>query len=630
MADENELTGNDYVSLPAIGADGSLDGVNVLHGGLAGLVEWLGDGSRALLQPTIRVGGNAVPLVDLRWRRLDRWIPTFTVSLADGLSLTGTICAPGGYPAARGFIVRLQVDNTGRAPVDVVIALDIAWAWSRHWIATARPLSGPNRLSADADGSSVLMETDGGRGPALAITTGGEAVLSAAAAGADLERLDGQVGLEQANGSPLYARLEQHLTVTPQRRASADFFAGVGRERDGAFAAARSIRRTGSDALLRQARLELSYTLRSGQDHRWADMLNRNLLFNRFFAAGRAVDDDRLYLVRSRSTRCPQPALFNEREALFWTVPALMLADPGLAREALHRVFDLFSERSGEYVRYIDGGDFDTGFALDQFLLYPWIVQHYVAVTGDESLLDEPLIRQVVQETDGSLFMRLHPQQMLCSTDLLPSGDRADHAYSTYGNVLVWSLCEALPRLLPDAGTQGEPPPRFAGAGAEVAAGIWQHCVAELEGAPVFASSADLDGETAIYDDPEGSLALLPFLGFCNADDPVWTATMEFLRGPRYPLWRDGVAPGICSRSDPDRARLAALCADLLGPAAGDALQRLLRIGLPGGIAASAYDPATGAATEPHHAALAGFLAWALVRAAEPPDAGKKARRRRR
>jgi hypothetical protein len=48
---------------------------------------------------------------------------------------------------------------------------------------------------------------------------------------------------------------------------------------------------------------------------------------------------------------------------------------------------------------------------------------------------------------------------------------------------------------------------------------------------------------------------------------------------------------------------------------------------LPAGVAATAYDPATGEASGPYHAALAGFLAWALVRAAEPLEQTKKGRK---
>jgi uncharacterized protein len=622
----SELTGNDYVSIPHIGSAGALDAINVLHGGVGGLVEWLGSDDEPLLLPELSIGGESVPLHGLRWRRLDRWIPVFTVELPQGLQVTGTVCAPGGYPAARGFLVRFEIENTGRAPLDVEVALRIHWKWSRHWIATARPLPGANRLYAPDGGGIVALETDGGRGPALAVDAGATTELLAGTAAERLEPVAGRT-LESANGETLHARAAHRMTAAPRRRLSVTFFVGAGRERDGAIAAAAAMRVAGADHWIRQARLDLSYTLRAGHDHRWSDLLNRNLLFNRYYATGRGIDDDRLYLLRSRSPRCPAPALFNEREALFWTLPALVLADAGLAREALFRVFDTFSERAGEYRRYMDGGTFDGGFSLDQCLLYAWAVDHYVVASGDDSVLHEPLVRQVLLEIDGMLFTRLHPEQLLCSTEVLPSGDPADHPYTTTGNILLWWFCEALPRLLPG---NGEEPPRFAGAGAEVAAAVWQHCVAELDGTPVFASSADLLGETAVYEDPAASLALLPFFGFCATDDPVWVGSLEFLRSPGYPLWRDGVVPGLARRTDPAHGRLAALCADLLGPDAAGALDRLLRISLPGGLAAAAWDPADGSPAEPDHAALAGLLAWTLTRAAEPPAEPRAGRRKRR
>jgi uncharacterized protein len=606
MNETDELTGNEYVSLPLVHADGGLDCVGVLHGGMAGLVEWWGPGDGTpLLRPRITYGGMAVSLEGTAWRRLDRWIPTCSVALADGSSIAVTTCAPPGFPAARGFFVRVDVENKGRRAVEVEFGLDVAWQRSLLRVTTERPMPGRNAM--DTRNGVLTLAMDGGRGPALAIT------------GRHAPDITIDAAMSPDADETLRATLVQRASATPQRRVSLGFYVGAGRERDGAHAAASGMLRTGADRLLRQARMELSHTLRAGHDHRWSDTLNRNLLFNRYYAVGRAIDDDRLYLLRSRSPRCPAPAVFNEREALLWTLPALVLADPGIAREALLRAFDMFSERSGEFSRYIDGGAFDGGFALDQMLLYPWIVDRYVQLTEDATVLDEPLVRQVIGETDSALYARLHPQHMLCGTELLPSGDAADHPYTTFANALLWAFCEALPRLWPanGNGNGSGPAPQFDGAATEVAAAIWQHLVTEVDGVPVFASSSSLEGDAAVYDDPLGSLVLLPFLGFCPADDPVWVSTMEFLRSRHYPLWREGHAAGLAARSDAGNARLAALCADLLGPGAEDALERLRAVRLPAALAAAAYDPATGEAAESDHAALAGFLAWSLAHAAE-------------
>jgi uncharacterized protein len=606
-----EVTGNDYVALTHIDAGAGIHAVNVMHGALGGLVEWTGDGAgQALLVPEVRIGGTTVPLADLRWRRLERWIPQFTAELPGGTRLTGVICAPAGYPAARGFFIRLELENGGRAPADIDVALRINWHAAMQWVATGRALPGARHLRACA-GSTLALEIDGG--PALVVDAGPGAELHIEA-GAD-------------TAGALHAVLSRRLTAAPRVPVAAVFFVGAARERDGAAAAAGALRRTGAEHWLRQARLELSHVLRAGHDHRWSDLLNRNLIFNRYFGTARGIDDDRLYLLRSRSTRCPAPALFNEREALFWTLPALVLADPGIAREALFRALDVFSERSGEYLRYLDGGGFDPAFSLEQALLYAWAIDRYVSVAGDPTILEEPLVRQVILECDGAVFMRLHPEQLLAGTEVLPSGDAADHPFSTTGNVLLWWFCEALPRLLPP---NGEEPPRFAGAGAEVSAAVWQYCVTELHGSPVLASSVDLQGGSAVYDDPAFSLSLLPFLDFCPADDPIWTASMEFLRSAAYPLWREGAVPGLAARSDPTRARTAALCTDLLGPASADALDRLLRVRLPAGVAAAAWDPADGTAAEACHGALAGLLAWTLVAAAEAAAPAPRRRGRAR
>jgi hypothetical protein len=564
----------------------------------------------SLLQLEITVDGVALPMHTLNWQRLDRWIPTFRVTLSDALVVQGTICAPGGYPSGRGFLIQIEVHNRGGAARDVQLRLHVAWQWTKVWITSPRPL--PGRHSLLVDEQTLVLDASDGTGPALALGSS-HSIRFHDHAGATLEA-GREVGAH--NGELLRATSQQTFAVQPQRRGSAAFFVGAGRERDGARAAVASMRRAGADFWIRQARLELSHMLRAGEDPRRAELFNRNLLFNRYFAVARGIDDDALYLLRSRSTRCPAPAVFNERETLFCTVPALMLADPGLAREAIFRAYDAFSERSGEYLRYVDGGTLDNAFVLEQLVLYSWVADYYVRTTGDETLLDEPLLRQLLIEADAALFTRLHPQHMLCATDLLASGDHADHAFPTFGNALAWFFCDALQRLwtrLPE-----EPPLRLEGAAQEISAAIWQHCTTDVDGATIFASSTNLEGDAAVYDDPAGSLSLLPFFGFCAVDDPVWSDTMAFLRSDRYPLWRNGAVPGLAARSQPKIARTVALCADMLGPHANDAVKRLLQLRLPSGVAAGGYDTDHGDVVEPHHAALAGLIAWSMPRAREP------------
>jgi hypothetical protein len=399
--------------------------------------------------------------------------------------------------------------------------------------------------------------------------------------------------------------------VAPGRRAAVTFYLGVAAEREGALATAAAMRRLGAEPLLKDTRLELARLARKTPDATLGAILNRNLIFAYFFSVARGLDDERLYPVTTRSPLHPRCATFSERDALLWALPALLLADPPLVRELLLRCFEQYSHRPGEVVRYIDGSVREPGFALDHWCGYILAASAYVEATGDASLVEEMLVAEVLRELETGIYMRLHPEIFLAETELLPSGDPPDHPFATYGNALLHAAFRALVRL---RGEDSEEAKRSANAAEEVAAAIWRRCVADVEGLPVLACTTDLGESASIYDDPAGSLQLLPHYGFCDSSEPIWRNTVEFLRSPRYPLWLSNQKyPGLASRSAPTSASTAALCADLLGARRPEALDVLRHLTFAGGVAATHYDPATGAmAGAPHDAALAGFLAWSL------------------
>jgi hypothetical protein len=320
-------------------------------------------------------------------------------------------------------------------------------------------------------------------------------------------------------------------------------------------------------------------------------------------------------------------AVFDERAALFWTLPAVTRIDPFLGRELLIRTLEGFSDRPAQRLRYVDGGILAPGFSLGQLCAYGLAIDRYVRDANDPTVLDEPLVQDVIRELDENIWSRLHSQIFLGGTEVLASGDTADYPYVSYDNALLWRFCKALPQLWRPL--EGEPPPRLQNGADEIAAAFWHRFTAEIEGLQVIAYASNLEGQVAIYDDPAGSLRMLPFLGFCSEDDPIWSNTMDLLHSPSYPLWRgERPFPGLAGRSSPDTCSLAALTADLLTDRRDAAIALLRRLALEAGLASTTYDPDTGhSAIGPYDAALAGFLAWALDQNAEPPAPAKGGRK---
>jgi len=622
------LTGNHYLAFPCVHPEtGAIHRANVLHRGLMGLVEWAADpepdpSGEALLAPEFAVDGRRVVPEPFTCENLDRWIPVFRGALTPELRVTGTLCTPG-YPdlSIRGGCYLFEFENRGRAEATVEVSLRGLWRWTLRTIVDPQPLPGENRVGLSRLFPGLALEAAAGdASAAFAVVAGSaDARYEAGPEGPDGGWADLSRGGSRAapNGAPHRFRVAQTVRVPAGGRAAAAFYFGVGPEREGALAAAAHLLRLGADRLRRETRLDLARLARRTADPSVGALANRNLVFNLFYGVGRAIDDDRLYPIASRSPLCRPAAVFNEREALLWSYPALLLADTGLAREVLLRAYEQYSHRPGERLHYLDGGILAPGFALDHLCAYILALDLYVRTAQDESILDEPIVQDVLRELDANVFGRLHPEVYLCSTELLPSGEPAAHRYVTYSNVLLWAASAALETLWIARDEQDRP--RLAGAAEEIAAAIWRKCTAEVNGLRVLACSTDLDGEAAVYDDPAGSLLLLPHTGFCDVDDPIWSNTIEWLLSPANPLWLGREPyPGLAGRERPRHPLLAGLAAMLLGPQRDQALEVLRRLELEGDVASETYDAKTGRSHDrPYHAPTAGFLAWALFEAFE-------------
>ncbi len=627
-----EITGNHYLALPCIAtSDGALHEANVVHHGMASLLSWRGDRNPSpeavpLLRLGLAMEGRELPLEGLRWERVDRWIPRFSARAGD-LRVVVTFCTPGGFdPLAPGGAIIVHVEG---ATGPVRLWLEGSWSWSLRTVASTRPLRDGNRLWRPEAPAVVLEAGDPPAGAALAITLVEKDVFVLAGAGDDEpSTFPSHHELAAANGGRLRFRLGCERRPDARQRFTVAFVLGVAPERDGAVAAALRLAGLGADELVRRARLDLASLNRISDEGVARDIVARNLVFHHYWAAARAVDDDRLYPVLSRSPEHGECAVFGEREALAWSLPAYALTDPLVARELLVHELEVYSDRPGNFRRYLNGGILDAGFSLGRACEYALAIERYSDVARDAAFADEPLVQQILRDLDDMAWSHLHREVFLGSSEVLPGGERADYPFAAFDNVVLWKLCGVLERLWRAA--PGEARPRLQKGEDEIRAAFWLKLTTDVQGLPVIAASSDLSGHAAVYDDPAGSLGLLPYFEFCEAEDPIWSNTMELLHSPDYPLYLGGHRfPGLAGRSQPRQARFAALCADLLTPRRREgALEALRALNLPAGVAVRAWDPDSGSvAAGPYAASEAGFLVWALLHESAAAPRRKKSGR---
>jgi hypothetical protein len=569
-----QITGNHWVALPCIHpADASVHAIGMLHRAARSAIEFAGSADfmsgigAPLLRPTLDIGGVAHALSDvpIAWERALGWIPTFTCTI-DDLVVRGTIFAPYGRDAdVSGAVYALSIENRRAADVDVTVTLGGTFTHRQLRVRTSRAFGDPPRVSRTPSGAVIL---EGSALPELA------AVALVADGGGDADTT--------VTGETF--SLRRTLVVPARGREQVAFYLAVGPERDGALATVDVLRRRGWRELLSATRDALQ-SLEQTTGHEAIDrLINRNLLFAYFYAVGRALDDAQYYLVRTRAPWNGRGVTVRDWEALMWTIAAVQLADPPLARELLLRMCELHGYAPGRGVHYLDGTLFEPGFALEGVAAYPLATDRYIRDTGDDRVVDEPALADTLYLAADDLVARRDRRIPLYSTEVSPSGRPVPHPFTLHANAVVAQALDVLRRTLDEETSRGVEDPDA------VRAAINRHFTVDTAGRSTFASAVDLAGGVVTDDDPAASAVWLPLYEAVPRQDSTYRRTVKGI----------GMPP----------SELAQQCARLLGPEASEVLQWLRQAQLDGGLAAEVVDADGRVAGNGGDAALSGLLAW--------------------
>ncbi|MCL4515400.1 MAG: glycoside hydrolase family 125 protein [Firmicutes bacterium] len=650
-------TGNEYLSIPTLNPhNGGIQSINILHMASRGLIEFCGKNRDDLFLPTLWVEGEEHDLAGkLRWDREGHWVPRFGCKESQ-LEIQGTVCAPVGF---KGFMYVLEISRAaaGPAPANAVstnggamgnaaaghassgnaagakpgqrifVGMRGSWVESRRTIYTSKRIHARHCAWYNkwTQGLTLELRPDVGIA-ALAISASEE--LDTCIWGLGQGLANREVSCQNNGTDRINFILGKEYNLAPGERVALAFYVAVNVEGDGAGTNLFDMKRHGWEKLLAQTRAWLaSHALAApaGLSPAFARLLNLNLFFSYFYAHGRAIDTEETVLATSRSPLYYVSAAFWPRDSFLWSFPAVLMTDRVLAREMLFIGFTRHLRNAGIHSHYIDGVLLYPGFELDQLAAYLVALGEYLEATGDFDLLNEPGMARGVAVLEKALWDHKHPSEYLFDTFLDPSDDPVRYPYLTYDNVLVWRALRVLSMIHERVGLIQK------SLAAEEAArrlreAIYRYCVVEEPFGRMFAWSVDLAGGFELYDDPPGSLMLLPHYGFCDGADEIYLNTARWIHSGENPYYhRDGRFPAAMSAHAPHPWPMA-LCNDLLalqaagsGPLAGvvpDPLPLLLNLEMDSGIACETVDAQSGRVkTGAAFATAAGFLAFALARA---------------
>lgn len=570
-----QITGNHWLAVPCIHpGDGGVYALGVLHRGSRAAVEFAGGPDflagrgPALARPVFEIDGNRVALdsTSLAWERAFGWLPTFTCTIA-GILVRATVFAPYGRDAdTAGAVYAFAFESRREDECRLSIHLEGELGHRQLRVRTARPFADAHLVSRADDDTVVL------RGAALP-------GVAAVAIGAD-----GDSTVEIPNDGDARYSVRRSVRVPPQGHADAAFFFAIGPEGDGAVSTVGVMRRRGWRSLLSATRDALR-SLEQSTGHETVDgLVNRNLLLCYFYSVARGLDDAHFYLVRTRAPWHSRGVTVREWEALTWTIPAVQLADPPLARELLLRACEVHGYAPGIGVRYLDGTLFEPGFCLEGAASYALAADRYIRDTGDEQVVEEPVLADTLYASHEDIAARRHGEIPLYSTEVTPSGRAAAFPYTLHANAVAAQALDVFRRTLDEETARGVQDPEA------VRAALRRHFATEREGKAMFRSAVNLTGEAVADDDPMVSVLWLPHYDLLDRSDSAYRRTVKAL----------DVSPQF----------LVQQCARLMGPDAKEVLQWLRRAPLHLGLAAEEVDAEGRATGNGGDAALGGLLAY--------------------
>ncbi|WP_223167663.1 glycoside hydrolase family 125 protein [Nonomuraea sp. SYSU D8015] len=136
-----------------------------------------------------------------------------------------------------------------------------------------------------------------------------------------------------------------------------------------------------------------------------------------------------------------------------------------------------------------------------------------------------------------------------------PSDDRCQYGYLIPANAAAVVALNGVVRLCDEGLLEPALRARALELAVELADGIARHGVAQSDSGPVYAYEVDGLGNVNLMDDANvPSLLSLPYLGWCDRDDPLYRRTREFVLSGRNPYYYRGrAAEGVGSPHTPAR-----------------------------------------------------------------------------
>lgn len=529
------ITGNEWVAIPEIDPKhGGINSINILSMESLGLIEFSGV-DRPFIKPRVCINGlDIISNAHLNWSYKSYWIPSFKCEKED-YTIEGSICAP---KDIKGFLYTISVYNNGCSQKKVEIGVEGYWKATYNTIFTPKLINGINRAFYNDWTNTIIMEIN----PWVPI---GSIAMGCSEKLSSMLICDGRESSELPNTGKegISFKSLKEIDVEPRKSFTISFYFGVNREGDGASTTCVDMKRIDYSTLETDTINWLNSKIVRLKDNKLEAILNKNLFFNYFFASGNTIDTEEIALVTSRSPKYYVSGAYWPRDTFLWSFNSVLIIDYIRAREQLVTGFKRHIKNAGVHSHYINGTVLYPGFELDQLVAYIIALDNYINYTKDYKILKNDKIVKGIKKIYKTLIEVKGEDISLFKTFLDPSDDPVEYPYLIYNNCLVWAALKIIDKINDRRKIINDN--NIIVMIENLEADISKHGIVDGPYGRMFCYSTDGKGKYKLYDNPPGSLLLLPYYGFCSLTDQVFVNTVRWIMSEENPYFTQNEFSGM-------------------------------------------------------------------------------------
>jgi len=261
-----------------------------------------------------------------------------------------------------------------------------------------------------------------------------------------------------------------------------------------------------------------------------------NIMMSLFLSNGICIDSEENCILASKSPKYYVSSAYWARDFIFWTLPVLEKFDKNRSKALIETILKKYWKNKGIHALYMDGRILYDGFELDQFAYYFMLIEKAMKY----KIIDYANALKYGEELLSILEKKKSKKNYLYKTELNSSDDPVKYEFVTFDNVVLWYSLKLFSKFIKNSPLKE----KFD----KIILNIKNDIMDNLIKNGMFVYSSDLNGHFEFYDDPTGSLLLLPYFGFISKNSKIYRNTFKWINSLKNPYFINGKYSGEGNR----------------------------------------------------------------------------------